>query len=203
MNGEEIIERFKGAIDIENIPWNVGLIVGKSGTGKSTIAREVFGKELIQNYSYVHEAIVDDMPKEKTMPEIIDAFNSVGFASSHSWIKPYSVLSNGEKMRVDLARAILENHEMFAFDEFTSVVDRNIAQIGSFAIQRAVRKLDKRFVAITCHTDVADWLLPDWIFNTDTMSFEMSSKKKDQTSTSVFIEQQTKIFGGCLLSITI
>ena len=39
---DHIHEHFKGNIDIENIDWNVGLIVGGSGTGKSTIAKECF-----------------------------------------------------------------------------------------------------------------------------------------------------------------
>jgi hypothetical protein len=26
----------------------------------------------------------------------------------------------------------------------------------------------KQFVAVTCHSDVVDWLEPDWMFRTDT-----------------------------------
>lgn len=40
------------------------------------------------------------------------------------------------KLRVYLANAILSDKELFVFDEFTSVVDRNVAQIGSFAMQK-------------------------------------------------------------------
>jgi len=85
------------------------------------------------------------MPKNKSVEDITSAFNSVGFSSPPSWLKPYSVLSNGQKMRVDLARAILEDNQLFVFDEFTSVVDRNVAQIGSFAMQKAIRKTNKKF----------------------------------------------------------
>ena len=38
-----INEHFMGTIDLDGRQWNVGLIVGGSGTGKTTIAREVFG----------------------------------------------------------------------------------------------------------------------------------------------------------------
>ena len=51
-------------------------------------------------------------------------------------------------MRVDLARAILDKKDFFVFDEFTSVVDRNVAQIGSFAMQKAIRKSNKKFMAV-------------------------------------------------------
>lgn len=40
---EKVKEHFKGSIDIEGKNWNIGLIVGGSGTGKSTIAKEIFG----------------------------------------------------------------------------------------------------------------------------------------------------------------
>ena len=165
-------EHFVGDIDLP-ADWNVGLIVGRSGSGKSTIARELFGDCIVDGYEYTHESILDDMPATASVQEICQALTSVGFASPPSWLKPYAVLSNGEKMRCDLARAILEKRDMFVFDEFTSVVDRNVAKVGSLAMQKAIRRLDKRFIAVTCHEDVREWLMPDWVFNTDTMTFEL------------------------------
>lgn len=177
LQSEKITEQFKGEIDL-NSNWKIGLIVGKSGTGKTTIAKQLFPNSYITSYEYNKETILDDMPKECSVDEITKAFNSVGFSSPPSWLKPYSVLSNGQKMRVDLARAILEENKMFVFDEFTSVVDRNVAKIGSYAIQKAIRKTDKQFIAVGCHYDVEDWLMPDWVFNTDTMTFQSFEEQK-------------------------
>jgi ABC-type Mn2+/Zn2+ transport system ATPase subunit len=175
-----IEERFKGNIDIDN-NWQIGLIVGHSGTGKTTIAKKIFSDVLINSFEYKSESILDDMPKNKSVEEICKTFNSVGFSSPPSWLKPYSVLSNGEKMRVDLANGILSDNETFAFDEFTSVVDREVAKIGSFAMQKAIRKTNKKFIAITCHHDVEDWLLPDWVFNTNDMTFyDYREQKKNR-----------------------
>lgn len=177
LQSETIIDKFEGNIDIpEN--WQIGLIVGKSGTGKTTIAKQLFPDSYITNFDYSAESILDDMPQNKSVEEITSAFNAVGFSSPPSWLKPYSVLSNGQKMRVDLANAILSDKELFVFDEFTSVVDRNVAQIGSFAMQKAIRKTNKKFIAVTCHFDVEDWLLPDWIFDTDTMTFRSNEGQK-------------------------
>ena len=128
LQSEHIIEHFKGDIDI-NENWQIGLIVGSSGTGKTTIAKQLFQEAYITNFDYSEETILDDMPKKCSLEEITNAFNSVGFSSPPSWLKPYSVLSNGQKMRVDLARAILDDKDFFVFDEFTSVVDRNVAHI--------------------------------------------------------------------------
>jgi ABC-type ATPase with predicted acetyltransferase domain len=135
---EKVKEHFKGNIDIEGKKWNVGLIVGGSGTGKSTIANDVFGDNFMV-YDYKSQAVIDDMPEGKSIKDITKAFTSVGFASPPSWLKPYEVLSNGEKMRCDLANCILQEKETIIFDEFTSVVNREVAKTGSFAISKAVR----------------------------------------------------------------
>jgi ABC-type polar amino acid transport system ATPase subunit/GNAT superfamily N-acetyltransferase len=188
LQSEHILEHFQGNIDVPE-KWQIGLIVGKSGTGKTTIAKQLFEDAYITSYEYTAETVLDDMPKECSVEQITSAFNSVGFSSPPSWLKPYSALSNGQKMRVDLARAILEKNELFVFDEFTSVVDRNVAQIGSFAMQKAIRKTDKKFIAVTCHFDVQDWLLPDWVFNTDTMtfqSFEGQKKNRPEIKFEIF-----------------
>lgn len=175
ISSKKIEERFTGNIDLPE-KWSIGLIVGKSGSGKTTILGELFPELVDKKFTYTNKAILDDMP-DRSVDEIVKAFNSVGFSSPPSWLKPYQVLSNGEKMRVDLANAILQSDNRFVFDEFTSVVDRQVAKIGSFAIQKAIRKTNKQFIACTCHYDVEEWLLPDWVFNTDTMTFQLSQKK--------------------------
>tara|TARA_R110000822_G_scaffold299984_1_gene423204 strand:+ start:124 stop:1194 length:1071 start_codon:yes stop_codon:yes gene_type:complete len=177
LQSNESTEHFKGEIDLSN-DWKIGLIVGKSGSGKTTIAKQLFEDYYITEFKYNKKSILDDMPDYCSVSDITNTFNSVGFSSPPSWLKPYSVLSNGEKMRCDLARAILEKNEMIVFDEFTSVLDRNVAKIGSFAIQKAIRKSNKKFIAVGCHYDVEDWLMPDWVFNTDTMTFHSFEGQK-------------------------
>ena len=180
---EHISERFVGDIDLPD-SWNVGLIVGRSGTGKTTIATELFGEKIYRGgQNYTHECLLDDFPQDVAMSDIYQALTSVGFASAPDWLKSYDVLSNGEKMRCDIARAMLENDDMFVFDEFTSVVDRDIAKVASFAIQKAIRRRNQKFIAVTCHHDVQEWLMPDWVFNTDDMTFrllDVESQKKNR-----------------------
>lgn len=172
-----IEEHFVGNIDLPD-NWQIGLIVGNSGTGKTTIAKELFADAYVTNFEYNAETILDDMPKDASVEQITRTFTSVGLASVPTWLKPYSVLSNGEKMRCDLARAILMPNELFVFDEFTSVVDRTVAKVGSFAMQKAIRKTKKKFIAVGCHEDVEDWLLPDWVFDTNSMTFRICEGQK-------------------------
>lgn len=169
LNIETVREEFNGNIDIEGKDWSVGLIVGSSGSGKSTIAGQLFPE--MAHFEYDNRSVIDNMPEGRSTEEITKTFNSVGFATVWSWLKPYHVLSNGEKMRVDLARAILTDNDTIVFDEFTSVVDRTVAKTASSAISKAIRKMGKKFIAVSCHRDIIDWLEPDWIYNTDERKF--------------------------------
>jgi GNAT superfamily N-acetyltransferase len=60
-----------------------------------------------------------------------------------------------------------DSRPLVAFDEFTSVVDRNVARVASAALAKAIRggAIGCRFVAITCHYDVIEWLVPDWVLD--------------------------------------
>jgi GNAT superfamily N-acetyltransferase len=158
-------------LPIEEKPWNIGLIVGPSGCGKSTIARELFGEHVLSGFEWPEQAaIVDCFPLQYLMADVVKLLNSVGFSSPPSWLRPFAVLSNGEQFRVTMARVMAEK-DFAVVDEFTSVVDRRVAQIGSHAIAKTIRAAKKRFIAVSCHFDIIDWLQPDWYYEPATGSF--------------------------------
>lgn len=162
--------KWDGDVPFEEKEWNVGLIVGPSGSGKTTIAKKLFGD--FTHPKWNDESVIDNFAKEISIDDISKICQSVGFNTIPAWMRPYSVLSNGEKFRVDCARHILEDKGIVVIDEFTSVVDRQVAQIASHAIQKTVRRdATKKFVAVSCHYDVIDWLQPDWILEPATMGF--------------------------------
>ena len=149
-------------------PWNLGLIVGPSGCGKSTVARHLFADALAR------QAALDEWPDDRSlldafkvgMPikEIVELLSSVGFSSPPAWLRPFHVLSTGQQFRVTLARLLAEGQALAVCDEFTSTVDRTVAQVGSAALARTVRRRNLQFVAVTCHEDVEAWLQPDWVY---------------------------------------
>lgn len=194
-------KRFAGSLPIEDWSWQIGVIVGRSGTGKTTIAKQVFPTEYIKGFEYGAESVLDDFPENLTVAEITQALCTVGFASPPDWLKPYANLSMGEKMRVDVARALLLAEKRVVFDEFTSVVDREVAKIASFAISKAVRKSGKQFIAVTCHRDILDWLEADWVFDTDTMAFD--KKKESIRRLNLKLSGLSVNSGDCLGTIII
>jgi GNAT superfamily N-acetyltransferase len=123
--------------------------------------------------------VVDEFDKKLSMEVITATCSAVGFNTVPSWMKPFHVLSNGEKFRVELARRLIEGGELVAVDEFTSVVDRQVAKIASHAVQKFVRKRKgQKFVAITCHYDVLDWLQPDWVYDPSTGQYAGRSLRR-------------------------
>jgi ABC-type lipoprotein export system ATPase subunit len=167
-------------------PWHVGLIVGPSGCGKSTIARHLW-PDLIGagDRSWpVDRSILDAFPEPLGIKEITEILSSVGFASPPAWLRPFRVLSTGQQFRVTLARLIAEaiagasSRRPIVCDEFTSVVDRTVAQIGSAALQKVIRRKQLQFVAVTCHEDVEAWLNPDWTYRPAEQRFAWRSLRR-------------------------
>jgi GNAT superfamily N-acetyltransferase len=201
-------ERF--TVDVPDLarPWRIGLIVGPSGSGKTTLARRLFGDAVVERADWPRDRAVIDGFGDLPIRHIAGLLTAVGFSSPPAWIKPYHVLSGGERFRCDLARSLSKvakvvrrsatatrdtvgerdaadpsqatttpgircgatghidatNGGIVVFDEFTSVVDRRVARVGSAAVAKAIRGglVAGRFVAVTCHHDVARWLSPDW-----------------------------------------
>lgn len=166
------------ALPLEEKPWNIGLIVGPSGSGKSTVTRALFGAALARQEALPawpdDRALVDAFPENMPVKEIVGLLSSVGFSSPPAWLRPFRVLSTGEQFRAALARllATADPTEMpVVVDEYTSVVDRTVARVGSAAVARAVRHRGLHFVAVTCHEDVEEWLQPNWTYRPATNNF--------------------------------
>lgn len=166
-------------LPIEERSWNVGLLVGPSGCGKSTIARRLWPKECARTDSLAwprDHSLLDGFPADLSIKDITALLSSVGFASPPAWLRPFAVLSTGQQFRTTLARLLAEAladpaRPTVVCDEFTSVVDRVVAQIGSAALARTVHRERLRFVAVTCHEDVEAWLQPDWVYRPAEQAF--------------------------------
>lgn len=165
-------------LPIEKKDWKIGVIVGASGTGKTSIAKEIWKDIGIYNPSWGDKAIIDEVTPDAPFDNVPNALSAVGLGTVPTWLRPYHVLSNGEKFRADLARAICEAPDRLIIDEFSSVVDRQIACIGAGAFAKAWRRSGGQAVLATCHYDVLDWIEPDWVFDTNTGQFYGRSERR-------------------------
>lgn len=164
-------------LPLENEPWCMGLVVGPSGSGKSSMGARIFAGD--DTYAPPpwpkDQPVVEAVSPDADWNSVTAAFTSVGLGSVPAWLRPYHLLSTGEKFRAELARVICDAPARVVIDEFTSVVDRQIARIGALAFAKAWRRICKntggQAVLLSCHYDIVDWLAPDWIFDTGTGEF--------------------------------
>jgi energy-coupling factor transporter ATP-binding protein EcfA2/GNAT superfamily N-acetyltransferase len=149
---------------LNSFEWNIGVIYGGSGSGKSSIINHLGGvrevifdedKPLISNFNWIE-------PEEATR-----VLTAIGLSSVPTWLRPYKLLSNGEQYRAMLAYLVASSKdgETILIDEYTSVVDRDVAKAMSFALQKYIRRENKKIILASCHFDIMEWLMPDWTYS--------------------------------------
>ena len=150
--------------ECKTFDWNIGVIYGGSGTGKTTLLKE-FGslsvdffdeqKPLISNFDWL-------TPKEASF-----LLSAMGLASIPTWLRPFGALSNGEQYRASLAYKVgkAKANEIILIDEYTSVVDRDVAKAMSNALQKYIRRENKKIILASCHFDIMEWLNPNWTYS--------------------------------------
>lgn len=159
-------------LPIDDAEWKIGVVVGPSGSGKTSIGRQLFGGGALYDPTWPGDRpIIDAIAPAGDFDAVTGALAAVGLGAVPTWLRPYPVLSNGERFRADLARLICEAPPAAVVDEFTSVVDRQIAKFGALAFQKAWRRAAGRAVLLSCHYDIIEWVEPDWVFDTASGKF--------------------------------
>lgn len=171
--------------------WNIGVVVGPSGSGKTSIGKIIFGEDKIYDYRDGWDQgkpIIDCIAPDGDFNEVTGALANVGLGDVPAWLRPFHVLSNGEQFRAGLAKIICEKPSEIVIDEFTSVIDRQIAKIGSQAFQKAWRRGNPKgkVVLLTPHYDILEWVQPDWVIDTKTKTFSKERLRRPDIVLDIF-----------------
>lgn len=104
----------------------------------------------------------------------------MGFSTVPNWLTPFDKLSNGQQARAELAYVIgrAKEQDLVLYDEFTSVVDRNVAKAMANSLQKYVRRHNKKIVLASCHFDIIPWLKPDWIYSPENGKLEIAPRHR-------------------------
>lgn len=159
--------------ELNTFKWNIGILLGNSGSGKSTILSRLGELTKQEDIKYLDCSVISQfpmLPKE----EVCELLHGVGLSSIPTWLKKPHELSNGERARLNLAWLIANTpmDKPILIDEFTSVVNRASAKSMSYSLQRYLRAKGRQVILASCHFDIVEWLKPDWIFNLNKASEE-------------------------------
>ncbi len=187
--------------------WNVGLIYGASGSGKTTLAKKVFGEDVFKTVLDENEPIINQFPAEYTYDQCANLLSGIGLNSVPCWVRPVRTLSNGQRARAEAALLMVQNAEVVCIDEWTSVVDRTVAKAMSHCLQKFARKQNKQIILCSCHYDVLEWLVPDWMIDCNEQKFHVKQTDdfffRKETDFDLTSGELVGVAGNILASITI
>jgi len=143
-------------------PGRLVLLLGPSGRGKSTaldqIDRQFIGACRVQRVEFPADAAVVDMvAPSASLDEAIGLLTCCGLGDPHLWLRRFEELSEGERFRARLARAIALQTSGAAgapllCDEFCSTLHRRAAKAVSFNLHKLVVRRNLS-VVVACSDD--------------------------------------------------
>ena len=162
-------------IDNINLPdtWHIGLVYGNSGSGKTTMIKQLFGDSIFEVKLDEDKPIINQLPEDMTYDECAKMLNGIGLNSVPCWIRPVKTLSNGQRARAEAVYLMTQSDEIIFIDEWTSVVDRTVAKAMSICLYKYAKRNNKRLVLCSCHFDIIEWLNPDWMIDCNKQEFQL------------------------------
>lgn len=148
-------------------------ITGQSGGGKSVLLRNLarqFGDmagEKVVNLDQIElddsAALIDLIGKDTT--DALRLLNAVGITDAFVYLRKPSELSDGQRYRFRMAKAIETGATVWCADEFLAILDRTSAKIIAYSLQKVARKHGATLIVATTHTDLLKDLGPDLVVN--------------------------------------
>ena len=167
----DITDHREARVAIPDLPPDgIVLIVGTSGSGKSTILNTLGNSSQIEFDPCT--AVIENFSTAERGEELLLA---CGLRTIPAWFRTPNTLSNGEHHRFVMALCL--DQGINCIDEFTSVVDRDTAKSLAYSVRQYYDKSGRTnplYIA-SCHRDIVEWLDPDYIYDTDMQ--ELSARR--------------------------
>lgn len=154
-------------LDLEILQGDVVYITGQSGSGKSTVLRELAAamKESGLTVSDIDKVELQDKPLidqiGTSTQEALTYLSIAGLNDAYLFIRKPSELSDGQRYRFRLAKLIESGAKVWIADEFLAVLDRTTAKVIAFNLQKIARKVGATVLVATTHDDMVKDLAPN------------------------------------------
>lgn len=156
------------AIDVE--PGQIVLFQGVSGTGKTSCLRQ-FAEQT--RATWLTEIPVDEgrmvIEQMGSYQQAIEFAGRCGLSEAQLLLRYPTELSDGQRYRFLMAKALALGKVVLACDEFLATLDRTTAKVIAYNLRKLVSTYGLILAAATTHEDLAEDLQPDWLvtFTTD------------------------------------
>ena len=156
------------SLELEVKPGDVVYITGQSGSGKSLLLKDLDRQMRERGKKVVN---LDQIELDNTKPLIdqigqdtndaIRLLGSAGINDAYLYVRKPSELSDGQRYRFRLAKAIETGADVWVADEFLAVLDRVAAKVIAYSLQKTARRAGATVIVATTHTDMVPDLGPD------------------------------------------
>jgi ABC-type ATPase with predicted acetyltransferase domain len=151
---------------VEIRPGDIVYLTGPSGAGKSVLLREL--ERCVPASDAINLASVD-LPQDRPVVDCFDgdvvtslrALSAVGLSDVFSILNRPCWLSDGQKYRFRLARALAAGKPFVFADEFCSELDRITAATVAFNVHRLAKRTRTTLVLASSRDDILIDLAPD------------------------------------------
>lgn len=174
--GENVIAE---DVEIDYQPGKIILFAGPSGSGKSSLLRATAkawkdAGHRTETFEIPHGEKAIALPPEPLIdllgpnPENnIKIMGATGLADATIMLRSIAELSDGQRYRAMIARAIASDRKTIIADEWCSCLDRVTAKVLCRNVRRIAAKEQIGFLLATAHDDLIDDLQPDIIVRCD------------------------------------
>lgn len=155
-------------LELEVNPGDVVYITGQSGSGKSLLLKDLERQMTERGKKVVN---LDNIALDNTKPLIdqigkdtndaIRLLGAAGINDAYLYARKPNELSDGQRYRFRLAKAIETAADVWVADEFLAVLDRVAAKVIAYSLQKTARRAGATVIVATTHTDMVPDLGPD------------------------------------------
>jgi ABC-type lipoprotein export system ATPase subunit len=164
-------------IDLPLGHGRIVLLLGPSGSGKSSalgvIERRIPGSCLVGGIVFPEEAsILDHIAVGAPLEEALGILSTCALGEPRLWVRRFNELSDGERFRARLARAIgvhcaARTQAPLLCDEFCTGLHRRAAKAVSFNLRKLASRRGLSVVVASSQDDIVADLRPDAIVRLD------------------------------------